>query len=110
MSLVFCFLLNRVHFIRDTAIATSGTSRTRAELCEILAVRLFRAYGDDLMHLTLALTTSWPVYNGVDPGVLNKWREERDGDLEETVGNAIEVAILGKAKRFIKSTDRKSVV
>jgi hypothetical protein len=59
-SVVFCFLLNRVHFLRQVAcpcivsfsqsvnrdqnLASAPLSRSRAELCEILAIRTLRAH------------------------------------------------------------------
>ncbi|KAF9006151.1 hypothetical protein BDQ17DRAFT_1389716 [Cyathus striatus] len=110
MSVVFCFLLNRVHFIRDDDVMSAAVNRSRAELCEILAIQTFRVYGNNMLHLTLTLTTSWPVYSGADPNLLYLAREERDGDLEDRVGNAIELAIVGKAKRFIKSSACQKVI
>jgi hypothetical protein len=58
----------------------------------------------------MALTTSWPLYSGADPQIITRAREERQGDLEEHVGNAIEIAILGKAKRFIKSAAVQKII
>jgi hypothetical protein len=60
------------------------------------------------MLLTLALTTSWHVWSGADPIILQA-KEERD-EVDDRVGNAIEVAILGKAKRFIKSSSCQKVI
>jgi hypothetical protein len=110
MSVVFCFLLNRVRFVRDEDPLTASISRSRAELCEILAIRTFREYGNDMLKLTLALTTSWHVYNGADPRMIEQARRERDDDLENRVGNAIEMAILSKSKRFIKSSSCQKVI
>jgi hypothetical protein len=42
--------------------------------------------------------------------MLERAREERDDDLEDRIGNAIELAILGKAKRFIKSSSCQMVI
>ncbi|TFY58233.1 hypothetical protein EVG20_g8233 [Dentipellis fragilis] len=109
MSVVFCLLLNRVHFIRDRSLTTSSLSATRASLCEILAIRALREYGDHLLDLALATTTSWPVYSGAGPDVIAQAREERD-DLDDRVGNAIEMAIISRAKRFIKSTPCQKVI
>ncbi|KAG6868944.1 hypothetical protein C0993_007158 [Termitomyces sp. T159_Od127] len=115
-SIVFCFLINRVHFLHDDNILTATVSQSRAALCEILAIRTFRdygnrdMYGNSMLALTRALTTTWPVYNGADPNVLEQARVERDGDLEERVGNAIEMAILSKSKRFIKSSSCQKVI
>jgi len=110
LSVVFCLLITRVHFIRDDNMTTQTISRSRAQLCEILATRVFRDMANNMLNLTIALTTSWPVYSGADPDIVAQAREERDDDLEEHVGNAIEMAILGKAKRFIKSSACQKVI
>ncbi|EGN96774.1 hypothetical protein SERLA73DRAFT_75638 [Serpula lacrymans var. lacrymans S7.3] len=109
-SVVFCFLLNRVHFIRDQNLTTGPLSSTRAMLCEILAIRILRDNGNSMLDLALALTTSWPVWSGADAHTIAQAREERDDDLEERVGNAIEMAIISKAKRFIKSSPCQKVI
>lgn len=101
--------MNRVHFIRDDNLTTSALSRTRAHLCEILAIRCLREYGDNLLDLVVVAVTSWPVYSGADPVTLNLAREEND-DLDDRVGNAIEMAIISNAKRFIKSTACQKVI
>ncbi|KAJ7612493.1 receptor-activated Ca2+-permeable cation channel [Mycena polygramma] len=111
LSIVFCLLLNRVHFIRDENIATASVSHSRASLCEILAIRTLRDHGSSMMDLTVILTTSWPVYSGAGPDVLAHGRQEfADFDEEERVGNAIEMAIVGRAKRFIKSSSCQKVI
>ena len=108
-SIVFCLLLTRVHFIRDDNLTTSALSSTRAHLCEILAIRCLREYGDNLLDLAAVAVTSWPVYSGADPVTLNLVREENE-DLDDRVGNAIEMAIISKAKRFIKSSACQKVI
>ncbi|KAH6915984.1 hypothetical protein BKA70DRAFT_1418899 [Coprinopsis sp. MPI-PUGE-AT-0042] len=110
MSVVFCLLLNRVHFIRDDNPTSSTLSKSRASLCEILATRIFRLYAESMLDLTLVLTTVWNVYSGADPNMIAQARAERDDELEDRVGNAIELAILGKAKRFIKSSSCQKVI
>jgi len=107
---VFCFLINRVRFCNDQNLTTTPLSQSRATLCEILAIRTMRIYADSLLDLALAITTSWPVYIGCDPSILESAREERDDDIEETVGNAIELAIISRAKRFIKSSPCQRVI
>jgi hypothetical protein len=108
-SIVFCLLLNRVHFIRDDNLTTSALSSTRAHLCEILAIRCLREYGENLLDLAAVAVTSWPVYSGADPVTLNLARQENE-DLDDRVGNAIEMAIISKAKRFIKSSACQKVI
>lgn len=63
-----------------------------------------------MLELALVLTTSWPVYSGADPLIMQRLREERDDDVEERVGNAIEIAIICQAKRFIKSSACQKVI
>ena len=63
-----------------------------------------------MLELALALTTSLPVYSGADPDLLSRARDERDDDLEERVGNAIEIAIISQSKRFIKSSACQKVI
>lgn len=91
-------------------MTTANVSCTRATLCEILATRVFRQLGDDMYRLALTLTTAWPVYNGADPAVIAQAKQERDDDLEDRVGNAIELAIVGRAKKFIKSSACQKVI
>ena len=109
--MVFCLLLNRVRFLRDDNLATSPLSRSRATLCEVLAIRTLREYGDNILDLALSVTTAWPVYAGVDEYLLQQTIEEMSIDEpEQRLGNAIEMAILGKAKRFIKSAPCQKVI
>ncbi|KAG6334595.1 hypothetical protein ID866_4489 [Astraeus odoratus] len=109
-SVVFCFLLNRVYFTRDQSLTTGPLSCTRADLCELLAIRLLRDNGNSMLDLVITLTTSWTVWSGADPHVIQMAREERDDELEERVGNALEMAIIGKARRFIKSSPCQKVI
>lgn len=51
-----------------------------------MASRALRDYGNSMLDLTLALTTTWPVYSGADPAIIACAREERDDDLEDRVG------------------------
>ncbi|KAF8507952.1 hypothetical protein BU17DRAFT_57014, partial [Hysterangium stoloniferum] len=110
LAVVFCFLLNRVHFIRDESFSTVPLSRSRAALCEILAIRAMRFHSDNVLELTTVLTTSWPLFAGASPEVLRRAEQEEDMDVEDSAGNAIEMAILGKAKRFIKSSPCQKVI
>ncbi len=110
LSVVFCLLLNRAYFLRDRNIISSGLSRTRAALCEKLAIAALNFHASNMLELALVLTTSWPVYSGADPVVVTRAREEADDDLEERVGNAIEVAIISQAKNFIKTLPCQKVV
>ena len=57
------------------------------------------------------MTTSWRVYSGADEDLLKQTMSELNiDDVEERVGNAIEMAIIGRAKRFIKSSACQRVI
>lgn len=76
-----------------------------------MASRLLRLYGDNTLELAFVMTTSWRVYSGADEAMLKHLLEELDiEDVEERVGNAIEMAIIGKAKRFTKGTACQRVI
>ncbi|KAH8832989.1 hypothetical protein DL96DRAFT_1705027 [Flagelloscypha sp. PMI_526] len=110
MAIPFCLLVNLVHFQRDTNLSTSAVSKTRAHLCEILAIRLTRDFGNNMLHLSLALTTSWNIFSGADSDVLSYAKEEYGDDIDDKIGNTIEIAIIGKARRFIKSSSCQKVI
>ncbi|PVF92813.1 hypothetical protein CPB86DRAFT_809214 [Serendipita vermifera] len=107
---VFCFLLNRVYFIRDPNFATASLNRSRAVLCEILATRTIRQWSN-LIELANVLITSWVVYEGCSEEIIAKGRElQNDFDPMEKVGNAMEMAIISDAKLFVKSAPCQKVI
>src|ERR1700741_2119798 len=67
-AVVFAFLVNRVHFLRDNSFSTKALSETRAMLCEILAIRTLRE-NETLLDIALAVTTSWSVFRGASDAV-----------------------------------------
>ncbi|KAF8448949.1 hypothetical protein L210DRAFT_957644 [Boletus edulis BED1] len=110
-SVVFSFLINRIYFLREQNNLMNGPLFvTRATLCELLAIRILRDNGNSLLDLVRTLTTSWPVWSGADTHVLEQARQLRDDDLEDHVGNAIELAIISKSRRFIKSSPCQRVI
>ncbi|KAI9456933.1 hypothetical protein HD554DRAFT_2317452 [Boletus coccyginus] len=110
-SIVFAFLLNRIYFLRNENNLTNGPlSVTRATLCELLAIRILRDNGNSVLDLVRSLTTSWPVWSGADTNVVEQARQLRDDELEDNVGNAIELAIVSKSRRFIKCSPCQRVI
>lgn len=110
-SVVFSFLINRIYFLRGKNNLTNGPlSLSRAALCELLAIRVLRDNGNSVLDLVRTLTISWPVWSGADALVLAQARQLRDDDLEDHVGNAIELAIISKSRRFIKSSPCQKVI
>lgn len=112
MSVPFCLLLNRANFLRDKNIATRALSFSRAELCEVLAIRALRHWAHDTLDLAMVMTTSWLIFSGAGEEVLVKVEEdgEETVDVDIRLGNAIEMAILSDAKRFIKSSASQKII
>ncbi|CCA70742.1 related to receptor-activated Ca2+-permeable cation channel-Laccaria bicolor [Serendipita indica DSM 11827] len=109
-AIIFCFLVNRVHFIRDPNFTTATLNRSRGLLCELLAMRVIRQWSN-LIELAHVLITSWPVFEGCSDEILSKGRELQDNfDPREKVGNAMEMAILSDAKLFVKSAPCQKVI
>ena len=113
-SLIYCLLINRQQFLNEAEanLAFCGVTTTRADLCELLALKLLSAFGTSSGNLELlhVLTASFNPFMGAteemfveDEGVVG---EELEGIKEwgkANAANALELAIFSKAKRFVKS-------
>ncbi|CAE6521141.1 unnamed protein product [Rhizoctonia solani] len=109
LSVTFCFLLNRVHFLRDQNIATAPLSQTRAALQ--VNFSLTGDHADSTLELATACTTPWPIFAGAPADVRDFADKNGDEfDIRERVGNALEMAVVGNAKRFIKSSACQTVI
>ena len=128
-------MLNRVEFVRlaNTSLSLATLSTSRASLCELLAIRLFRAWSERTVELAHVLLTPWDLYKGCGEDVRKKLEEEGEDEVQ-SVGNALEVsthmlyisrilltltisatipsqmAIRSKSKRFIKSPSCQKVI
>ncbi|CAE6462062.1 unnamed protein product [Rhizoctonia solani] len=90
---------------------TSTESTYAIVVCEILAIRSLRDYADSTLQLATACTTPWPIFAGAPAEVRDfADKNEDEFDIRERVGNAIEMAIVGSAKRFIKSSACQKVI
>ncbi|GEM06324.1 nonselective cation channel [Rhodotorula toruloides] len=123
-SIVYVLLLCRLQFIRerDSALASSSINETRARLCEIMAVKLLRhqaalAKGPNqgLLAMARALVGGFHAFQGASEEVIERIRE-REGYSSRVAAqgasktNALELAILGKARHFIKSQTCQRVI
>ncbi|WRT69282.1 uncharacterized protein IL334_006266 [Kwoniella shivajii] len=108
---VFCFLLNKVQFTRDSAqLSISTLSTARANLCEILAIRVLRGWSERSLLLATVLLTPWALFQGASEQVIERAREEGDDELLTQGGNALEMAIISGSKRFIRSPSCQKVI
>ncbi|KAI5476360.1 nonselective cation channel [Pseudohyphozyma bogoriensis] len=123
-SIVYVLLLNRLHFLREaeTALASFSLNETRAQLCELLAIRLLRhqatqAKGPNagLLAMSRALVGGFHAFQGAGQDVLDRVKQKEgitSRIMNEGAGktNALELAILGKARGFIKSHVTQKVI
>lgn len=123
-SLVYCLLVNRLHFLRerDQALASSTLNETRAQLCELLATRLLRhqalnaaTSSQGLLAMSRALVGGFNAFQGASESVTSRIRESEGFAarvLDEGAGktNALELAILSQSRGFIKSAATQRVI
>ncbi|WVW79597.1 hypothetical protein I302_101566 [Kwoniella bestiolae CBS 10118] len=110
-SAVFCLLLNKIQFTRDSnQLSISSLSTARANLCEILAIRVLRGWSERSLPLATVLLTPWALFQGASEEVLERAREEGDDELVTQGGTALEMAIISGSKRFIRSPSCQKVI
>lgn len=116
-SIVYVLLLVRLQFLREkeSALASSSLNETRAHLCELLAIKMLRhqatiAKGGNagLLAMARALVGGLHAFQGAKEEVLERIKQNEgyaSRMIAEGVGktNALELAILGRARLFIKS-------
>ncbi|SCV68772.1 BQ2448_893 [Microbotryum intermedium] len=128
-ALVYVLLLCRLQFLRerDSALASSWLNITRANMCETLAIRALRREGqkaevgsdtpgnDSLLAMSKALVGGLHAFQGASAEVMDRVKQKEgfvQAHVVEGVGKttALELAILGKARNFIKSQATQRVI
>jgi hypothetical protein len=69
-------------------------------------------WSERTLALSNLLLIPWALFQGASPAVIQRVKEEGDDDedIAESAGNALEMAILGNAKRFIRSPSAQKVI
>lgn len=98
MATVYACLVVRSHFLAqaEEELAYSGVMLSRANFCEILAMKLLTRFSSDKIRLATVLTASWNPLTGAPEHVLHEIREN-SGVNEEELGDpqcALEVGYL----------------
>lgn len=110
-AIVFCLLLNKIQFEKDSQqLSVSTLSLSRATLCEILAIRVLRGWSERSLQLATVLLTPWALFQGASEEVREHAKEEGDEDLLTQGGTALEMAIISGSKRFIRSPSCQKVI
>ncbi|RSL51152.1 hypothetical protein CEP54_011553 [Fusarium duplospermum] len=121
ISIVYCLLANRVHFLREQSdLAHQSVNAARATLCELVATQIFRRFHEanpgqaGLLVLAHILVEGFDPFQGAPSDLEEEWRhmqwpvQERGG--HEMKLTALELAIVSESKFFISSAACHRVV
>ncbi|ORZ16850.1 hypothetical protein BCR41DRAFT_386386 [Lobosporangium transversale] len=97
---VYAFLLNRWQFLKDAEsdIANARVNETRAHACEIVAIKILKAFS--MRQLIDVLTYDFSPVKRKDTR-FRLYLPHFDGEPSTEPMSALEVAISGKAKHFL---------
>jgi hypothetical protein len=95
MAVVYACLVVRSYFLAEaeTDLAFSGVMVSRANLCEILAIKLLSRFAQNYIQLVAVLTTTWNPLAGASSQVINDVKQTlnaQDDDID-SAQSAIEV-------------------
>ncbi|PPQ65270.1 hypothetical protein CVT26_000230 [Gymnopilus dilepis] len=114
MAVVYACLVVRSYFLAEaeTNLAFSGLMLSRANLCEILAMKLLSRFAKNYIQLVAVLTTTWNPLAGARSHVVDEIKQilnAHDDDID-SAQSAIEMAISTSAKSFLASPVTQQVV
>ncbi|KKA30756.1 hypothetical protein TD95_002603 [Thielaviopsis punctulata] len=117
ISIVYCLMVNRAKFLAEqsTSLNRKNVNQTRAQLCELIAMRILRRYSEDaapadrLLLLTNILIAGFHPFLNAPASVV-----ERAGEASAWVHfnpvPALEVAIMTESKMLLASSACQRVV
>ncbi|WQF81043.1 hypothetical protein CDEST_06057 [Colletotrichum destructivum] len=120
ITIVYCLLANRLHFLRQQATTVhQPVNMARAALCELVATRVLRRFHESnpgaqgLLFLSHILVGGFDPFEGAPEAVefegRRQWAVQERGGLERKL-TALELAILSESKTFIGSPACQRVV
>ncbi|KAI1114394.1 nonselective cation channel [Nemania sp. NC0429] len=117
ISIVYCLLVNRSQFLHEQEHMSNRQNVffTRAMLCEIVATRILRRFGEDNPGSDGLLLLANILVAGFEPFQNAPEEVRREASLDSTFSYhrtlpALEIAILTKSRYFLGSTHCKTVV
>lgn len=108
---VYCLLVNRAQFLHEQSHLsnTKNVNFSRATLCELIATRILRRFGEDnpgqegLVLLSNILVAGFEPFQKAPETILRQ-AEDNMGWIYQRPLPALEVAILTESKHFLSST------
>ncbi|KAI1083176.1 nonselective cation channel [Whalleya microplaca] len=117
ISIVYCLLVNRSQFLHEQEHMSNrqNVHYTRATLCEVVATRILRRFGEDNQGSQGLLLLANILVAGFEPFQNAPEEVRREASLGSTWSYhrtlpALEVAILSGSKYFLSSTHCQKVI
>lgn len=85
MAVVYACLVVRSYFLSESEsnLAYAGVMRSRAILCEILAMKLLSRFASNHIQLVAVLTTRWNPLAGAALDIVEQVKHSLGGDEED---------------------------
>ncbi|KAL9129303.1 MAG: hypothetical protein Q9217_002214 [Psora testacea] len=117
VSTVYCLLVNKLQFLREQAFQAHQTiNTTRAQLCELVALKILRRFdeenlgNDGLLLLSNIMCAGFSAFQNAPPEVIREsghtmnWAvQQGSGSGYERKSTVLEVAIISDSKMLISS-------
>ncbi|KJZ73648.1 hypothetical protein HIM_06981 [Hirsutella minnesotensis 3608] len=117
ISIVYCLLVNRAQFLMEESHASNrqNVNWSRATLCELIATRILRRFGEDydgsdgLLLLAHILVAGFEPFQNAPQHIRDEASAKTSWSHSRTLPT-LEVAILTESKHFLSSTTCQRVV
>ncbi|KAF9024917.1 hypothetical protein BDZ89DRAFT_1161975 [Hymenopellis radicata] len=113
MAVVYACLVARSYFLGEAEddLAYAGLMTSRADLCEILAIKLLGTFANNHIHLVAVLTTTWNPLAGASFEIVDEVRQVIGSDDGiNSPQSALEMAISTESKELLSSPVSQKVV
>ncbi|KFA46629.1 hypothetical protein S40293_08207 [Stachybotrys chartarum IBT 40293] len=117
VSIIYCLLVNRAQFLEEQSNYTNpqNVNYTRAALCEVIATRILRRFGENhdgpngLLLLAHILVAGFEPFQNAPQDIRDQADMSTSWSYHRTMPS-LEVAILTESKFFLSSTTCQLVV
>ncbi|KAM4054962.1 nonselective cation channel [Hirsutella rhossiliensis] len=117
ISIVYCLLVNRAQFLTEESQSSNrqNVNWSRATLCELIATRILRRFGEDydgsdgLLLLAHILVAGFEPFQNAPPHIRDEANAKTSWTHYRTLPS-LEVAILTESKHFLSSSTCQRVV
>ena len=122
VSMVYCLLVNKLQFLREQAFQAHQTiNTTRAQLCELVALKILRRFDEEnpgnegLLLLSNIMCAGFGAFQNAPPQVIREsgysttWTVQAPAGYERK-STVLEIAIISDSKMLISSPASQRVM